>query len=423
MSDFHYEVTRLPNGARVASVCMPHMRSVSVGVWAGVGGRHEKSEESGMSHFLEHMLFKGTKRRSARQITVAVEGVGGYLNAFTTEDHTCYYAKAGVEHFERLCDVLGDMYADSTFPVTEVEREREVVREEILMYRDQPAQHAQELLSSTLWPQHPLGRPLTGTVDTLAKFDQKRTQDFFRANYNASNTVVTVAGRVSHKEVVEACRPWLGRLPRGKRPRFQRSPRVPSKPRLSSFTHDSEQMHLAMGFHAWGRRDERRFSLKLLSVVLGENMSSRLFQKLRERHGFCYSVSSGMLTLEDTGALHICAGLDPSRLTRATKMILKEIEALGEKGPTRSELKMAQDYTIGQTFMGLESTTNQIMWMGESLLGYGHVLSPGIIERRIHALTRDDLKAVAKQVREGGRLGVAIVGPVKNQPELDALIG
>jgi predicted Zn-dependent peptidase len=177
-----------------------------------------------------------------------------------------------------------------------------------------------------------------------------------------------------------------------------------------------------MGFHAWGRRDERRFALKLLSVVLGENMSSRLFQKLRERLGFCYSVSSGMLTLEDTGALHICAGLDPSRLKRATQMILKELEALGEKGPTRSELKMAQDYTIGQTFMGLESTTNQIMWMGESLLGYGHVLSPAIIERRIHALTREDLRNVAKQVREGGRLGVAVVGPVKDQPALDSLI-
>lgn len=423
MTDFHYEVTRLPNGARVASVHMPHMRSVSVGVWVGVGGRHERANEGGMSHFLEHLLFKGTKRRSARQITTSVEGVGGYLNAFTTEDHTCYYAKAGVEHFERLCDVLGDMYVSSTFPDAEIEREREVVREEILMYRDQPAQHAQELLSSTLWPEHPLGRPLTGTVDTLAKFDRKTIQNFHRANYNASNTVVTVAGRVSHKEALEACRPWLEQLPRGKRPRFQRSPRVPRRPRVSTFAHDTEQMHLAMGFHAWGRRDERRFALKLLSVVLGENMSSRLFQKLRERHGFCYSVSSGMLTLEDTGALHICAGLDPKRLTRALQMILKELEALAEKGPTRAELKMAQDYTIGQTFMGLESTTNQIMWMGESLLGYGHVLSPASIERRIHGLDRDNLKAVAREVRTRGRLGVAVVGPVKGQPALESLLG
>src|SRR5687768_12166627 len=196
MTDFHYEVTRLPNGARVASVCMPYMRSVSVGVWAGVGGRHESAEHSGMSHFLEHLLFKGTKRRTARQITVAVEGVGGYLNAFTTEDHTAYYAKAGVEHFDRLCDVLGDMYVDSTFPETEIEREREVVREEILMYRDQPAQHAQELLTSTLWPKHPLGRPITGTVETISHLSADKIQEFHRRNYNAANTIVTVAGRV-----------------------------------------------------------------------------------------------------------------------------------------------------------------------------------------------------------------------------------
>lgn len=422
MTDFHYEVTRLPNGARIASVQMPHMRSVSVGIWTGVGGRHERTDQNGMSHFLEHLLFKGTKRRSARQITAAVEGVGGYLNAFTTEDHTCYYAKAGVAHFERVCDVLGDMYVNSTFPKTEIEREREVVREEILMYRDQPAQHAQELLSSTLWPKHPLGRPLTGTVDTVANFSQRSIQEFHRANYNTANTVVTVAGRISHQEAVETCRPWMERIPVGKRPRFQRSPKVPQQPRVSSFAHDTEQMHLAMGFHAWGRRDERRFALKLLSVVLGENMSSRLFQKLRERHGFCYSVSSGMLALEDTGALHICAGLDPAKLPRAVQMILKEIESLSDKGPTKSELKMAQDYTIGQTLMGLESTTNQMMWMGESMLGYGHVLCPTMIEQRIHALGLSDLKAVAREVRDRGRLGMAVVGPVKEQPALESLL-
>ena len=423
MTESPYQVTRLPNGARVATVQMPHMRSVSVGVWAGVGGRHERAEQSGVSHFLEHLLFKGTKRRSARQITIAVEGVGGYLNAFTTEDHTCYYAKAGLAHFNRLCEVLGDMYVDSTFPDAEIEREREVVKEEILMYRDQPAQHAQELLTSTLWPEHPLGRPLTGTVETLSYFNRKTIRDFHRANYNASNTVVTVAGNVDHAAAVAACRPWLDRVPRGKRPRFQRSPRVPSRPRLSTFAHDTEQMHLAMGFHAWGRRDERRFALKLLSVILGENMSSRLFQKLRERYGFCYSVSSGMLTLEDTGALHICAGLDPGRLKRAIRMIMKEFEALSEKGPTKAELKMAQDYTIGQTLMGLESTTNQIMWMGESLLGYGHVLSPDVIERRIHGLSAADIRSVAKEVREQGRLGLAVVGPVKGQPDLAELLG
>ena len=167
--EFPYRLTRLPNGVRIASVEMPWMRSVSIGVWAGVGGRHESAEQSGISHFIEHLLFKGTKKRSAKRITESVEGLGGYLNAFTTEDHTCYYAKAAAPHLPELCDVLGDMYLESQFAPAEIEREREVIREEILMYRDHPAQHAQELLTATMWPGHPLGRPLTGTVETIGR--------------------------------------------------------------------------------------------------------------------------------------------------------------------------------------------------------------------------------------------------------------
>jgi predicted Zn-dependent peptidase len=175
-----------------------------------------------------------------------------------------------------------------------------------------------------------------------------------------------------------------------------------------------------MGFHTWGRRDERRFALKILSVILGENMSSRLFQKLRERHAFCYSVSSGMVTLADTGALHISAGLDPAKLEPALRMILREIAAIAKSGPTRAELKMAQDYTIGQTLMGLESTTNQIMWMGESLLGYGRVLCPVEIEQRIMAVTRAEVQAVAGECLKLGRLGIAVVGPLKDAAKIES---
>jgi predicted Zn-dependent peptidase len=416
----NYQVTRLPNGARIASVEMPHMRSVTVGVWAGIGGRHERADDAGISHFLEHLLFKGTKRRNTRQITAAVEGLGGYLNAFTTEDHTCFYAKAGVQHFDRLCDVLGDMYLDSVFPVAEIEREREVIREEILMYRDQPAQHVQELLTSTMWPRHPLGRPLTGTVETVSRIGRRKISEFHRKHYNGASTVVTVAGRVSHAEVVEALKPSMSRLPRGQRPRFQRSPGYPSRASVNLHTHETEQTHLAMGFHTWGRMDERRFALKLLSVILGENMSSRLFQKLRERHAFCYSVSSGMVTLEDTGALHVSAGLDPSKLESAIRLILRELAAIADRGPTLAELKMARDYTIGQTLMGLESTTNQILWMGESLLGYGRVLCPIEIEQRIFAVTRGEIQAVARECLKRGRLGVAVVGAVKDANKIES---
>ena len=418
-----YRLTRLPNGARIASVEMPYMRSVSLGIWTGIGGRHEAERQSGISHFLEHLLFKGTKRRSARRITESVEGLGGYLNAFTTEDHTCYYAKAAAPHLPQLCDVLCDMYLESVFAPQEIEREREVIREEILMYRDQPAQHAQELLTATMWPGHPLGRPLTGSVESVNRLQRAELVAFRDAHYTGATTIVTVAGPVYHERVVELLGPALARLPRGRAPRFQRVRREEGPARVSLYTQDTEQTHLALGFHAFGRADERRFALKLLSVILGENMSSRLFQKLRERHGWCYNVQTSMVTLADTGAIHVYAGLDPANLEKAIKLILKELQSICEKPPGRTELKKAQDYTIGQTLMGLESTSNQIMWMGESILGYGKVLDPCEIERRIMSVTPEDIQRCACYCLNRVKLGLAIVGPVKDEEKVRGWLG
>jgi predicted Zn-dependent peptidase len=416
--EFPYRLSHLPNGVRIASVEMPWMRSVSIGVWAGVGGRHETAEQSGISHFMEHLLFKGTKKRTAKRITESVEGLGGYLNAFTTEDHTCYYAKAGASHLPELCDVLGDMYLESQFAPTEIEREREVIREEILMYRDHPAQHAQELLTATMWPGHPLGRPLTGTVETIAKLKRPHFMGFRDRHYTGSTTIVTVAGPVYHERVVELLNPIFSRLPKGRALRFTRTRPKDGPAKVSLFTQETEQTHVAMGFHAFGRTDERRYALKLLSVILGENMSSRLFQKLRERHGFCYSVQTSMVTLADTGAIQVYAGLDAGNLEKAVKMILRELENICHKAPSKSELKKAQDYTIGQTFMGLESTSNQIMWMGESLLGYGKILDPSEVERKILSVTPQDIQRVACHCLNRVRLGVAVVGPLKNEEKI-----
>lgn len=416
--EFPYRLSRLPNGARIASVEMPWMRSVSIGVWAGVGGRHESADQSGISHFMEHLLFKGTKKRTAKRITESVEGLGGYLNAFTTEDHTCYYAKAAAPHLPELCDVLGDMYLDSQFAPGEIEREREVIREEILMYRDHPAQHAQELLTETMWPGHPLGRPLTGTVETIGRLKRPHFMGFRDQHYTGSTTIITVAGPVYHERVVELLAPIFGQLPKGRSPRFTRTRPKDGPAKVSLFTQETEQTHLAMGFHAFGRTDERRYALKLLSVILGENMSSRLFQKLRERHGFCYSVQTSMVTLADTGAIQVYAGLDAGNLEKAVKMILRELENICHKAPSKTELKKAQDYTIGQTFMGLESTSNQIMWMGESLLGYGKILDPSEVERKILNVTPQEIQRVACHCLNRVRLGVAVVGPLKDREKI-----
>jgi predicted Zn-dependent peptidase len=394
------------------------MQSVALGLWAGVGGRFEKEAVSGISHFIEHLIFKGTRKRTARQITEEVEGLGGYLNAFTTEDHTCYYAKSAGKHFGMLCDVLSDMYLNSTLEEQEIEREREVIREEIMMYRDNPAQHAQELLSETMWPKHPLGQPLTGTVESIAKLDRAKLKRFLAENYNGSTTVITAAGNVTHEQLMKEMGKRLERLPSGRAPRCRRGNFSHGKPKVSLVSQPTEQTHLAMGFYAFGRSDERRFALKLLSVILGENMSSRLFQRLREQYGFCYSVQTGMVALSDAGVINIYAGLDTAKLQKAVKMIFREIESICKKAPGKQELRKAQDYTVGQTQLGLESTTNQMMFMGESILGYRKVFEPSQIERRLMAVTPEDVRSVACHCLNRARLGLAVVGPFKNEEEI-----
>jgi len=418
-----YQLTTLPNGVRIATCEMPHMQTACVGVWSNIGGRHETAQECGMSHFLEHMLFKGTKRRNPKQITEAVEGIGGYLNAFTTEDHTCYYAKAGAQHFDRLVDVLGDIYCHSTFESEEIERERDVIREEISMYRDQPSQHVQELLSEAMWPGQPLGRPLTGTVETISRFKRSDLRNFWRENYHAGNTIIAVAGRISHDEAVAHLLPRFANLHTGT-PRKYRSGRSRSHgPRFRLHSQDTGQSHVAMGFFTGGRRDKQRFALKLLSVILGENMSSRLFQQLRERRGFCYSVQSGLTILSDIGVLNISAGVDTGKLESALKVTLREIERLCEKAPTKNELQQAKDYTVGQTLMCLESTTNQMLWMGESMLGYRTVQNPCDIEHELRNVTAEDIRQAACECLHHGGLGVALVSPMKDEHKLISWIG
>jgi len=397
----------------VASIEMPHMRSVSVGVWATVGGRYENTTTCGISHFAEHLLFKGTKKRSARKITEAVEGIGGYLNAFTTEDHTCYYAKAGAKHLPVLCDVLADMYLNSQFHPVEIEREREVIREEILMVHDNPSQHIQEILSDTLWPNHPMGRPLTGTVESISRLQQPDFLGFTRRFYNGRTTILCVAGPVSHDCVLQYFGEPFRQLEKGRLPRF--APPDPLKgkePRVTLVRQEIEQTHLAIGFHTFGRHDDRRYALKLLSVIMGENMSSRLFQRLRERHSICYSISSGLVSLEDAGALTIFAALEPAKLEKAVRLTLEELQKFVDRPPSKNELARAKDYTIGQTLMGLESTTNQMMWMGESILGYGKIVDPTEVETRLLAVTAEEVQAVARECLTRQRMAVAIVGDV-----------
>jgi len=413
-----FQVTNLPSGVRVATAAMPGMESVAVGIWVGVGGRHESARHSGISHFIEHLLFKGTHRRSAKQISQAVEGVGGYLNAFTGEEHTCYYAKASHRYFDTLLDVLTDMYRHPRFAVGDINKERSVIKEELLMYRDQPDHYVQELLTSTLWPDQALGRPLTGSPASLDATDRAALLDFKDKKYVAGNTVVAVAGHCRHEDVVERVGRQLTSTGKRRPPAFDGAVERQCGPRLHFLHKKVEQSHLALGIRGFSRRDERRYALKLLSVILGENMSSRLFQTIRERHGLAYSIQSACSFFDDTGAFQVSAGLDTKHLLRALRLILGELRKVARQAPGATELRRAKDYSVGQMRLGLESTSNQMMWLGEHLHAYGFIHSPDEVERRLEAVTAEDIASVAADLFRDEGLNAAVITPGQDEPAL-----
>ena len=417
-----YDITTLPSGLRIITAPLPHMESVSVGVWIGIGGRYESRSRSGISHFLEHLLFKGTHARSAKQISQTVEGVGGYLNAFTGEENTCYYAKASHRHLGVLLDVLADMYRHPKLAATDITKERQVIKEELLMYRDQPDHYVQELLSETLWPGHPLGRALTGTPESLDLIQRPTLLDFKTRHYVPANTVVAVAGHCDHADIVARVTGHLPATAPGKPAGFQPADGGQRLPQLQFLSKTVEQTHLAIAVRSYSRHDLRRYALKLLSVILGENMSSRLFQTIREDHGLAYSIQSATSYFADTGAFLISAGLDTKRLPKALRLILKELGKLARRPPPATELRRAKDYAIGQMRLGMESTSNQMMWCGEHLLAYGCVQTPDEIERKLEAVTIEQIQEVAADLFRDSRLNAAVITPSKDERAIRALL-
>lgn len=409
-----YRVSKLSNGLTVATAEMPYMASVSLGLWAGVGGRYEPAELNGVCHFIEHLLFKGTRKRTARQISQDIEGIGGYLNAFTSEDLTCYQCRAGHSHFEDLLDVLTDMFLNSTFDPVEIDKERSVIKEEIAMYRDQPQEHVQEVLHETIWPGQPLGRPLTGTSETLDYLIRPRILEYKNTNYVADRTLVAVAGKIKHAQAVRAVERISRRFPRGKSPDFVPVDDRQEAPRLKLVTKEAEQTQLALGIRACSRHDPRRFALRLMNTILGENMSSRLFQVIREDLGLAYSIYSSVTHFEDVGIVTVSAGLDHDNLNQTLKLISRELRHLTETAPGGAEFRRARDYAIGQIDLGLESTDNQMMWMGERLLGQGRVYTAAQVKKKLAAVKPSEVLAVARDFLRPERMNLALVSPLKS---------
>lgn len=417
-----YHVTTLPNGLRVATAEMPRMASVSLGLWVGIGSRYEPKPLNGACHFIEHMLFKGTKRRSARQISEEVEGIGGYLNAFTSEENTCFHARVHHDHFTVVLDVLMDMFLNSRFAVADIVKERDVIKEEIAMYRDQPAQHVQEVLNAITWQNHPLGRSITGTNRSLDSIHRKQLTQFFRGNYLAANTVLVAAGNIRHAAAVKAVTRFTKLFPPGRVAPFAPAPTDQCEPRLKLITQNTEQAQLAVGIRTCSRHDPRRFALRLLNAILGENMSSRLFQLIREDLGLAYNIYTTPSFYGDAGDFVISAGLDTDNVPRTVELIRRELQRCTKRLPTAAELRRARDFAIGQFDLSLESTENQMNFVGEQMLGYGRITPPSQTKKRLAAVTAAEIRAVAADFFRPERMNLALVSPLKDGAELSKLL-
>lgn len=424
MKAAQYEVTTLDNGVIVASVEMPHMESVCLGLWASVGSRHEPPRLNGISHFVEHLLFKGTPTRNGQTLSREVEGIGASIEAFTTQDHTCYYTHGPLEVLDKMSEVLLDMFCNPTFDPTEIEREREVILEEIAMYRDTPSQHVEDLLSAAAWPDHALGRPITGTENTIAGIRRGDLFSFHQTRYTGHNVVVTAAGNVKHADLLEKVQGPLGALPAGEKVTFHRVPKFmgESGPRRCEECREVEQSHLCIGFHACGRNDTERFALRVLNVLLGGNMSSRLFQVLREENGLCYNVSSDFEAYDETGLISIYAGMDMTSVPQALEILETTLRSFSQELVSQVEIDQAVTYLVGQSRVSLESTREQMFWCGESLLAHGRVVPPMEAFERLRKVDSASIRRAAERVFSPGRTAIAYIGSETPELAFDAFL-
>ncbi len=412
-SDEHPEritIDELAGGLRVVTIEMSASQTISAGFFIRGGGRCEGAEELGLSHFVEHMLFKGTCGYSAEEIGRIVEGGGGSLNAYTSEESTCLYVKTLPREWDVVMKVLLDMVVRATFDPVEIEREREVILEEIRSYEDLPGQQIEELFAETIWEGHPLGNPLLGTEESLRSHTREKLLAHYRRYYNASNMVLAVAGRITHSQVVE----WATRFA---------APAIPSGPRslFLPFTHEvhtqlkvvkgrSEQVQLQFGFPCAGRSHRSEFALRLLSTLLGETMSSRLFQEIREKRALAYHVSSSFDLYEDVGCFSINSAVDPPKVAEflnASFAILKEV--------TRSpfepwEVAQGKRYLIGQALQEMEQTLNQMLWVGDKLIGDDENLSTHYFCEQVERVEARELTELASALFSKDRLHLALIG-------------
>lgn len=402
--------TVLKNGLRVLSKKMPHTHSVSMGVWVNAGARDESDTESGLSHFIEHMIFKGTGKRSAYQIAKEFDAIGGHTNAFTTMENTCFHARVMDSHMETMVEILSDIFINSVFDPDEIDRERPVILQEIGMVEDSPDEYVHVLSGHNFWGEHPLGRSILGTPDNILRFDAGMLKAFFHHLYQPDRIIISAAGNLEHDHLVDLVKPAFEAIPTGKDFPHRRTP--PDRSVIDFNQRNLEQIHICLGTKGLAITDPRRYAFSLLNTIVGGNMSSRLFQEIRERRGLAYSVYSFISSHVDAGMFGFYMGVDAKRARDAILLVLDEIVKLKTKRVKPSELKGAMEYTKGSLMLASESADNHMVRNAQNDMHFGRDIALQEIFEEIEAVTADDIRELADELINPDKITFTLLGPV-----------
>ncbi len=401
------------NGLTVISERMPSVRSVSVGIWLRTGSRQERERENGISHFIEHMLFKGTTHRTAEEIARAADAIGGHLDAFTSKEATSFSIKVLDEHLPRAFDILGDLVRNPRFDAADINKERQVIQEEIKMVEDVPDDLVHEIFNQTYWRGHALGRPILGTRRTVGHFTRRELVGYFRSTYAPSNLIIAAAGNLTHARLTELTSKVFGKVPAGRPARRSRPPIANPHIKIRR-KKDLEQAHICVGAPGFHQTHERRFPAYILNSVLGGGMSSRLFQNIREKRGLAYSVFSGLNTFHDAGCLSIYAGTATEKAREVVQLIVVELRRLKETLLTAEELQHAKDYLKGSLLLSLESTMSRMAHLARQEAYFGRHVTLEEIAAGVDSVTAEQVQGVARELISTERLALTILGPMDN---------
>jgi len=409
-----YHKTVLDNGIRILTEELPYVRSAAVGIWVNVGARHEDKNINGIAHFIEHMLFKGTKKRSAADIAKEMDSVGGILNAFTNREYTCFYAKVLEKHLPMAVDLLSDIFLNSVFDPEELEKERKVVLQEISMVEDTPDDYVHDFFNEVVWPEDPLGRPILGTVKTINSLSRENLTGYIKDRYVAGDIIISASGSIKHQEIVNLLSGnGFGSLKTEARGRKLDTPSF--SPKIEVYKKKLEQVHLCMGTGSIEQTHPLRYHNYVLNTVLGGGMSSRLFQEIREKRGLAYSVYSYLNTYSDTGYLSVYVGTGESEYKQVIGLVRDELGRLKEKPIDAEELQSAKEQIKGNLILGMESTDSWMTKLAKNEIYFGRDVPIDEVMAGIDAVTAEGVRDLAGSMFKADSLALAVVGGVNKE--------